>query len=667
MKKLLNYLVLPKEVSPTETEHVKKINRIALIAFFCHIPIFAGVAWLCDTGPLFAIGLSILTLIGPTVAYYKLEDHRTIASIFGFTAMCMGGLLVHFGQGPMQIEMHFYFFVLLALLATYGNPMVNVTAAATAAVHHLALYLLLPNSVFNYDASIWVVAVHALFVVIETVAAVFIARNFYDNVIGLEKIVNARTQEVKQRNKDMRLVLDHVSQGLITIGLDSSFGDERSQKVDAWLGAPPQSGRFIEWLAQVDDKAATWLEIGLEELVDDILPVEIILDQFPKRATKGRGEEKQTFSLSFTPIHDEQENIERLLVVMSDITAELAQAAAEAQQRENLQLFELLGSDASGFEEFFDEANKILRRVIDDPELELKDLKRLVHTLKGNTALFGLNHVSSYCHELEDGIETSGERPSTEDLQSLDLAWRSIEEKVEQLTGGDRKIQMMVQRSDLEELLQAIRDEHPLSELENRVTRMHMEPSHKRIAILAEQAKKIADRLGRDNISVEHSVDKDIRFDGQRWSAFWSSLVHVLRNAVDHGIECCEEREGAGKEGEAHLALKTYLKEDNFVLEIADDGRGIDLARLAEKARAKGMSVDTPEDVLQTIFADGISSKDAISETSGRGVGMSAVKAEAEALGGKVEVATKEGSGTKFYFVFPTEQTSLPPEQVGAN
>src|SRR6202042_3083434 len=104
------------------------------------------------------------------------------------TSMFMGGLLVHFGQGPMQIEMHFYFFVSLALLAVYANPLIIIAAATTVALHHLVLYLFLPRSAFNYEASLLAVSVHALFVALESIAACFVARTFFENVGGLEKI-----------------------------------------------------------------------------------------------------------------------------------------------------------------------------------------------------------------------------------------------------------------------------------------------------------------------------------------------------------------------------------------------------------------------------------------------------------------------------------------------
>jgi hypothetical protein len=95
---------------------------------------------------------------GPALAYATLERPRVVSIIYGVSAMFFGGLLVHFGQGPVQIEMHFYFFALIAMLAVFGNPLVIVAAAVTVALHHLLLWFIVPESVFNYDAPVWVVA-----------------------------------------------------------------------------------------------------------------------------------------------------------------------------------------------------------------------------------------------------------------------------------------------------------------------------------------------------------------------------------------------------------------------------------------------------------------------------------------------------------------------------
>src|SRR5262245_22701737 len=105
--KLWRYLFLPHEISAFERSYLRRMNRIALIFFYCHLPAFLGVAWLAKTSVLQVAVLTPLVLIGPTVVYFWFKNPRALAVAYGFTAMVMGGLLVHFGQGPMQIEMHF--------------------------------------------------------------------------------------------------------------------------------------------------------------------------------------------------------------------------------------------------------------------------------------------------------------------------------------------------------------------------------------------------------------------------------------------------------------------------------------------------------------------------------------------------------------------------------
>ena len=180
MQAILPYLRLPAEMTDFESYYVRGMNRIALVAFACHLPLFVAVAWFNGTGPLLAAILTGAVLVVPLLAQQVLDNPRHVSMVHGFTAMLMGALLVHFGQGPVQIEMHFYFFSVLAVLAMFANPAVILTAAATVTVHHLTFWWFLPASVFNYDASFWVVGVHASFVVVESVAACFISRSFFE-------------------------------------------------------------------------------------------------------------------------------------------------------------------------------------------------------------------------------------------------------------------------------------------------------------------------------------------------------------------------------------------------------------------------------------------------------------------------------------------------------
>jgi two-component system chemotaxis sensor kinase CheA len=127
-------------------------------------------------------------------------------------------------------------------------------------------------------------------------------------------------------------------------------------------------------------------------------------------------------------------------------------------------------------------------------------------------------------------------------------------------------------------------------------------------------------------------------------------LKHLIRNCLDHGLEPSEERREAGKLEKGRLELRASHQGDNVVVEVIDDGRGIDRRKLLAKATAAGLLEEgqtlDDDQVLQLIFHPGLSTSDAVSSLSGRGVGMDVVKRNVEALRGRVEVESVEGAGS---------------------
>lgn len=136
-------------------------------------------------------------------------------------------------------------------------------------------------------------------------------------------------------------------------------------------------------------------------------------------------------------------------------------------------------------------------------------------------------------------------------------------------------------------------------------------------------------------------------------------LLHILRNSVDHGIESPEERIAAGKPSTGTIVVSARHQENHIVIEITDDGRGIDLDRVKKKAIEKGLLTKeaaeriSDKDAIQYIFASGLSTARQVSEVSGRGVGMDIVKSNIQKLGGLIDVETVPGHGTKFSLRLP--------------
>lgn len=138
------------------------------------------------------------------------------------------------------------------------------------------------------------------------------------------------------------------------------------------------------------------------------------------------------------------------------------------------------------------------------------------------------------------------------------------------------------------------------------------------------------------------------------------SLIHLIRNAVGHGVETPEERKKAGKPEEGNISLSAFSESDAVVIEIKDDGKGIDAVRVREKAVSKGLiSAEdarqmSDNDIILMIFEPGFSTMDEVNSISGRGVGMDVVKKALDSIGGNVSVETKQGQGSTFSLRLPS-------------
>jgi two-component system chemotaxis sensor kinase CheA len=145
---------------------------------------------------------------------------------------------------------------------------------------------------------------------------------------------------------------------------------------------------------------------------------------------------------------------------------------------------------------------------------------------------------------------------------------------------------------------------------------------------------------------------RETELDKTLLEAVKDPLTHLVRNGVDHGIETAEDRKKAGKPAEGVLTLRARHESGQVVVEVADDGAGIDPAKLGAKAVQRGLlTADalarmSPADILQLIFLPGFSTAAAVTNVSGRGVGMDVVKTNIEAIGGTIEVESEAGRGT---------------------
>ena len=199
--------------------------------------------------------------------------------------------------------------------------------------------------------------------------------------------------------------------------------------------------------------------------------------------------------------------------------------------------------------------------------------------------------------------------------------------------------------------------EKDLKELQEELSEMRLLPISDLYSAFTTAIGEIAARFGKEvELVLEGS---DVMLDRRIIDHLREPMIHLLRNAVDHGIEAPEERLKLGKNRKGRIVIRAFDEGKRIRIEVEDDGRGIDLEKVRSKAVEKGIVSEkeskelSDSRVLEFIFRQGFSTKDEITEISGRGFGMDIVRAKLEEIGGSVEVETTPGRGTKFSLYVP--------------
>ncbi|ACD22500.1 chemotaxis protein CheA [Clostridium botulinum] len=291
--------------------------------------------------------------------------------------------------------------------------------------------------------------------------------------------------------------------------------------------------------------------------------------------------------------------------------------------------------------------NEVLAKEIEEAELEktetvTKEVKENKSALKTESRAKKTNSVKKDSKKAHQSVRV--------DLVRIDNLMNMVSElviyrtRLEQIVMDHKSPELnetleQVGRttSDLQDLVMKIRM-LPLDTVFNRFPRMIRDVSielNKEINFIIEGAETELDRTVIDEIG--------------------EPLIHLLRNAADHGVECREDRIAAGKNPVGTVKLVAYQEGTKALIKVVDDGAGINVERVKAKAEEKGINTEglSDNDIKNLIFAQGFSTNEVVTDISGRGVGMDVVKTKISSLGGTVDVFSKEGEGSTFVIKLP--------------
>ena len=507
-----------------------------------------------------------------------------------------------------------------------------------------------------------------------------LSKNLFDEV-------NIRTKEaVDQKNralaseKEVKDLLNNMKQSVFSVNEKgviippvSKFSQDLFEKsiegqsvFDTLFKNYEKNGEFL-------DSFRFFLNVSIGS---DDLQFIMLRDTLPKKIHLSKEKRDQlSLKVGYAPIMNDSSKISKIMLVVEDVT-ELEKKEKEAKEQEVKSLIkvkrlqEIVSNDKKELNIFLGEMNLHIRQVKN--ALIDKDLDaffRTLHTLKGSSRAYGLSGLSSEIHLLENRIVQLKKDPSTEEEDSkvlksihddLEKETKNYASLIEEVYGKDVVEKVMNDENDYIKLPKE-RFEKIVVELTEKLAldndfellRKIKELENERLKEILMNLRKVVDKVSFSlNKKIELKVLGDeVFFDSKGTSILKDSILHIIQNSCDHGIE---------KEGKISIVIKD--ESDWVKVKIQDNGKGMDPENILRKAIEKGVislkeSSDlTKADKLSLIMEAGFSTKVVTTEYSGRGVGMDVVKKNIESLGGLIALDSEVNKGTTITLSLPNNK-----------
>lgn len=501
----------------------------------------------------------------------------------------------------------------------------------------------------------------------------------------VEKIQES-SELVRQKTSDIQAMLQYIPQGILTIEANNRIHPEYSVFLESILETKEIAGQNLmqavfadtqcnaDILSQIE--AATSACIGEDEMNFEF-NAHLLVPEIRKTMPNGK---VKILDLNWSPISDANGTTLRILLCVRDVT-ELRALANEAneQKRELAIIGEILAVKQEKFHEFIHSAKQFVlsnRTLIEDSPVTLDQLGsnradtitqlfRNMHTIKGNARTFGLLHLTHVVHETEqtyDDLRHDADKAwdPIHLMAQLNAVSRNLDEyeKINEIKLGRKgpgrrgnvdKF-LMVQKDHIAAMLEglhnadatsvpALRD--ALRQTRHSLELIGTEKVEDILAGVLDSLPSLARELGKE--PPRYTIrDNGIVIRSQVAETLKNISMHLFRNSVDHGLETASVRMAQGKAPAGHIQLNVTMHADDLQIKLQDDGRGLALTRIREKALEKGLiTADSNlgnEQVAQLIFMPGFSTNSHVTEVSGRGVGMDAVQGFVKAAKGSIAI-----------------------------
>ena len=495
---------------------------------------------------------------------------------------------------------------------------------------------------------------------------------------SLEEKIKERTSQLRQTMNSIKTLLNNTGEGFLKFN-DSLLVEEEYSAECKKIFCKNIEHHFFPVLISKGDLDSMEMTTDILRKIlheENTIQRELLMSLLPSVIESCQ----KVLSLKYRLIEEEDDENQiqkKIMVIIKDITKELS---LQNRLKEEKELFEEIIKLIAHYDDFHllvEEYNhfwdkdcpEIIQRSDLSHEEKRNELFRRIHTFKGSFGIFGLKRICEGLHMLENQLEDKDQelKQLIEKIKVNRKYANWLEEDMSKVyeyiqpTVLEKQRTTSVERESIKEaldLLNHIEEKDALRKAKQVLQKGQLKPFDEVFETQKLLFEFDAQRSGVliDEITVK---GKNTLIDDVRLRPLFRSWVHIFRNIIDHGIESPEERAKTGKDIKGKINVEVHKDDRNLTFKIQDDGRGIDPDSISEKAVEKGLAntekIKTKSDaqILNFIFEDGFSTKKTLSETSGRGVGLAAVKKEVEKLSGTIQVLSQKDVGTTFVLKIP--------------
>lgn len=485
------------------------------------------------------------------------------------------------------------------------------------------------------------------------------------------KELNDSNSQVVFLNKAITTMFNSLDQGFLIIDETGTVTQFASRAAKNFIGRDPVGQHLadiFDILADNRDSFYEWLSMVFEE----VIPFDDIIELAPKALVTQ--DENQKIDVSWKPIRShETTKIEQIVIIFNDVSEKYA---AEASLKRQKTFTEMVIKYINGKANFI----RMIQMTRETAELmkawefseeygkaSLEYLTRELHTLKGGLNMLSMDELGHRIHDYEDDIRVSQERSASfkETEKLVRLLGNDLSENLKKfLEKYKRVFKFDSDSASIKEV--PTNNVYKFSErllkggmtdlLRSFVKEIVEVPALSMFAPLESNVFSKSLQMGK-NIDFLVKDPKEIRVIPEFYMNLFEQMIHIFNNMVDHGIESPDQRMIMKKDPVGKITVSVDVNESSNQLQfiIDDDGKGIDPVEIRAKLEKAGVAhqTETDDQVIYHIFDQGFSTREAVSMTSGRGVGMSAFMAALKEMNGKVKMKSVVGKGTQFEIIVP--------------